>query len=69
MPMNLEQLEAYLVEDGLRYQLADDGYLLTGFATRHYTGPGGRAGRPQIPGLDQHHVLAPQDRGVCQEKL
>lgn len=44
MPMNLEQLEAYLVEDGLRYQLADDGYLLTGFATRHYTGPGGRDG-------------------------
>lgn len=44
MPINLEQLEAYLVEDGLKYRLADEGYLLTGFATRHYVGPGGRAG-------------------------
>lgn len=44
MAINLEQLEAYLVEGGLKYRLCDEGYLLTGFATRHYTGPGGRPG-------------------------
>jgi hypothetical protein len=44
MPLNLEQLEAYLVEEGLKYRLADEGYLLTGFATRNYVGPGGREG-------------------------
>lgn len=44
MPINLEQLEAHLVAEGLKYRLADEGYLLTGFATRHYVGPGGREG-------------------------
>jgi hypothetical protein len=44
MPLNLEQLEAHLVADGLKYRLADEGYLLTGFATRNYVGPGGREG-------------------------
>ena len=44
MPLNLEQLEAYLVGEGLKYRLADEGYLLTGFTTRNYTGPGGREG-------------------------
>jgi len=44
MSLNLEQLEAYLVEEGLKYRLTDEGYLLTGFATRNYTGPGGREG-------------------------
>jgi len=44
MPINLEQLEAHLVADGLKYRLDDEGYLLTGFATRNYVGPGGREG-------------------------
>lgn len=44
MPLNLEQLESYLVEEGLKYRLTDEGYLLTGFATRNYVGPGGREG-------------------------
>lgn len=64
MAINLEQLEAYLVADGLKYRLADEGYLLTGFATRHYVGPGGRSGVAIAIRLDEdgEHVefTAPQ---------
>jgi hypothetical protein len=44
MSINLEQLEAYLVEEDLRYQLTDEGFLLTGFATTNYRDPQGRSG-------------------------
>jgi len=44
MSINLEQLEGFLVAEGLTYRLADEGHLLTGFATRNYVGPGGREG-------------------------
>lgn len=64
MPINLEQLEAHLVAEGLKYRLTDEGYLLTGFATRHYVGPGGREGVAIAIRLDEdgEHVefTAPQ---------
>ena len=36
MALNLEQLEAYLVEANLKYRLEEEGHLLTGFATSCY---------------------------------
>lgn len=37
MALIVEQLEAFLVEAGLKYRLEDAGHLLTGFATSTYT--------------------------------
>lgn len=42
MAINLEQLEAYLVEAGLKYRLAADGHALAGFATKAYRDTEGR---------------------------
>lgn len=36
MPINLERLEAFFVEAGLKYQLADDDHVLAAFATTSY---------------------------------
>jgi len=44
MSINLEQLEAFFVEDGLKYRLEEAGHLLTGFATEHYEHADGRRG-------------------------
>jgi hypothetical protein len=41
MPINLEQIEAFFVEEGLKYRLADEGHLLTGFAMSNDRGPDG----------------------------
>lgn len=41
--MNLEQIEAVFVEQGLKYRLQAD-HILTGFATRHYRDEQGRPG-------------------------
>ena len=44
MPINLEQLEAFFVEAGLKYRLEDAGHLLTGFTTGSYEHADGRPG-------------------------
>ena len=44
MAVNLEQLEAFLVEADLKYRLEDAGHLLTGFATQSYENEDGRCG-------------------------
>ena len=44
MALNLEQLEAFLVEANLKYRLEDAGHLLTGFATQAYENEDGRRG-------------------------
>lgn len=44
MAVNLEQLEAFLVEADLKYRLEDAGHLLTGFATQAYENEDGRRG-------------------------
>lgn len=44
MPINLEQIEAYFVEAGLKYRLEEDGHALTGFATASYQNEDGRRG-------------------------
>ena len=44
MPVNLEQLEGFFVEAGLKYRLEEAGHLLTGFATASYEHADGRAG-------------------------
>ena len=44
MPINLERLEAYFVEAGLKYRLEDAGHLLTGFTTNSYAHADGRPG-------------------------
>lgn len=44
MPINLERLEAYFVEAGLKYRLEAEGHLLTGFATSTYEDEEGRRG-------------------------
>jgi len=41
--MNLEQIEAIFVDQGLKYRLQTD-HILTGFATRQYRAPDGRPG-------------------------
>jgi hypothetical protein len=41
--MNLEQIEAMLVAQGLKYRLQAD-HIVTGFATRHYRDASGRPG-------------------------
>lgn len=44
MAINLEQLEAYFVEAGLKYRLEEEGHVLTGFATSTYESEDGRHG-------------------------
>jgi hypothetical protein len=44
MAVNLEQLEAFLVEADLKYRLEDEGHLLTGFTTQAYENEDGRRG-------------------------
>ena len=44
MAVNLEQIEAFLVEADLKYRLEEEGHLLTGFATQSYENEDGRRG-------------------------
>jgi len=44
MAINLERLEGFFVEAGLKYRLEDAGHLLTAFATEHYEHADGRRG-------------------------
>ena len=44
MAINLEQLEACLVELGLKYRLEEEGHAVIGFATRTYRHDDGRQG-------------------------
>ena len=44
MAINLERLEGFFVEAGLKYRLEDAGHLLTGFATECYEHADGRRG-------------------------
>lgn len=44
MAINLEQLEAFFVEAGLKYRLEENGHALTAFTTTTYEGADGRRG-------------------------
>ncbi len=54
--MNLEQIEAMLVAQGLKYRLQAD-HIVTGFATRHYRDASGRPG-PVVPYWSMLEVAA-----------
>ena len=82
MPMPMERLEAFFVEEGLKYRLEEDGHLLTGFATRSYLSPEGVRGMAVVVRLSEGgeylEFTAPnlystadcQDRGpVCEVLL
>lgn len=54
--MNLEQIEAILVAQGLKYRLQAD-HIVTGFATRHYRDASGRAGVAIVIRLSEQGTL------------
>lgn len=56
MPLNLEQIEAFLVEADLKYRLEDagpSGHVLTAFATSNYENADGRRGVAIVIGVSE----------------
>ena len=53
MPLNAEQIEAFLVESDLKYRLEEDGRLLTGFITNCYENDEGVRGIVIIVSVDE----------------